>query len=155
MRQLSAFTILLIASGLVASTSPVEPQHPAQDSFRVEISHYYFSHENDALLTVDEYLATGRAHRNDVGWSLMAKAEVEGKKGAFVNQWLKVVAKTEQKTVAEVRHHVGMLGAETGRYAVPMFVYGTLCGQVQITAVLEGTESQVTDVLDLFFSCGE
>lgn len=98
---------------------------------------------------------TDRTFFNDLSTSLFVTVIVEGEAGSFeVGRKLQITV-TEGKRVKYTKtEQVGLIGSG-GRYHVPVWLYGSMCSDVKITAKLIGQAKIQTVTRTVRFLCGE
>ena len=104
----------------------------------------------------DELAPDGRGgYFNDLSKSILALVEITGPAGEFVARRNVSIRVTEGRKLKLSRLGApGVLG-ENGKYYVPVWLYGSMCDRVTITATVTGqtTPSSMKRTLD--FMCGE
>jgi len=93
---------------------------------------------------------------NDLDLSLFATIEVTGKPGSYTpNRKVEIVAYAGNRLLLKRVAELGVIGESTGKYYVPVWLYGSFCQPVTIRARLIGQKPTPTLQRKLTFMCGE
>ena len=93
---------------------------------------------------------------NDLSTSLFVWVAIQGEAGSFEPGRMVSVTVWEGKKIKMTRNNVqiGLIG-EKGVYLVPVYVYGSLCDDVKITARITGQKTKPSKTVKIQFLCGE
>jgi hypothetical protein len=92
---------------------------------------------------------------NDLSVSLLATIELKGPAGEFAENRRVQINVTEGKKVKLTRLAYPGVMSETGKFYVPVFIYGPLCDIVKITATVTGQTKKSSRSRNVNFHCGE
>ena len=93
---------------------------------------------------------------NDLNLSLFVTIEVSGKAGSYSSRRnVEVVAYEGRRLIVKRVGHIGVLDESTGKYFVPVWLYGSFCQPVTIKARLNGQTRSSTLQRKIDFQCGE
>ena len=93
---------------------------------------------------------------NDLNLSLFVTIEVSGKAGSYGSRRnVEVVAYEGRRLIVKRVGHIGVLDESTGKYFVPVWLYGSFCQPVTIKARLIGQTRSATLQRKIDFQCGE
>jgi hypothetical protein len=92
---------------------------------------------------------------NDLSVSLLATVELSGPAGEFAENRRVSIRVTEGKKVKLTRLGYPGVFSETGKFYVPVFIYGPLCDDVKITATMTGQTKKSSRTRTVYFHCGE
>lgn len=92
---------------------------------------------------------------NDLSMSLLATVELSGPAAEFMENRRVQIRVTEGKKVLSTRTAFPGVFSETGKYYIPVFIYGPLCDVVKITATVTGQTTKATKSRNVNFHCGE
>lgn len=93
---------------------------------------------------------------NDLSTSLFVWVAIQGEAGSFEPGRMVSVTVWEGKRIKMTRNNVqiGLIG-DKGVYIVPVYVYGSLCDEVKITAKITGQKTKSSKTVKIPFLCGE
>ena len=92
---------------------------------------------------------------NDLSTSLFVWVMIQGEPGSFEPGRMANVVVLEGKKIKITRNvQIGLIG-DKGLYFVPVYVYGSLCSQVTITAKITGQKTRSPKSVKIPFNCGE
>ena len=92
---------------------------------------------------------------NDLSKSVLALVEITGPAGEFVDKRRVSIRMTEgRKLKLSKIAYPGVLGSD-GKYYVPVWLYGSMCDTITITATIVGQTKVSTLKRGLDFKCGE
>lgn len=92
---------------------------------------------------------------NDLSTSLLVKVEITGPAGEFVPGRHVSIRVTEGKKVKLAKTaYPGVLN-ENGKFYVPVWLYGSMCDKVTITASIVGQTKKSSKTRIVQFMCGE
>jgi hypothetical protein len=92
---------------------------------------------------------------NDLSMSLFVTIELTGPPGEFVAERKVSIRAVEGKKVKLSRLGWPGVFSETGKYYVPVWLYGSMCDPVKITATMTGQTKKSTMSRTVNFHCGE
>ena len=92
---------------------------------------------------------------NDLSVSLLATIELSGTAGEFAENRRVSIRVTEGKKVKLTRLGYPGVFSETGKFYVPVFIYGPLCDDVKITATMTGQTKKSSRTRTVNVHCGE
>ncbi len=92
---------------------------------------------------------------NDLSMSLLATIELSGAAGEFAENRRVSIRVTEGKKVKLTRLGYPGVMSETGKFYVPVFIYGPLCDIVKISATMTGQTKKSSRTRTINFHCGE
>ncbi len=92
---------------------------------------------------------------NDLSMSLLATIELTGTPGEFAAKRTVSIRVTEGKKVKLTRVAYPGVFSETGKYYIPVWLYGSMCDPVKITATMVGQTKKSTKTRTVNFHCGE
>jgi hypothetical protein len=92
---------------------------------------------------------------NDLSMSLLATIEISGPAGEFAPSRRVSIRVTEGKKAKLTRIGYPGVMSETGKYYVPVWLYGSMCDIVKITATMTGQTKKSTKTRTVNFHCGE
>lgn len=92
---------------------------------------------------------------NDLSMSLLATIELSGPAGEFVANRKVSIKVTEGKKVLINRIGYPGVFSESGKYYVPVWIYGSLCDIVKISATMTGQTKKSSMTRKVNFHCGE
>ncbi|HEY2847526.1 MAG TPA: hypothetical protein VGI80_06890, partial [Pyrinomonadaceae bacterium] len=92
---------------------------------------------------------------NDLSKSVLALVEITGPKGEYVDKRRVSIRVTEGRKLKLT--HVGYPGVlgDDGKYYVPVWLYGSMCDTITITATITGQTKPSTMKRNIDFKCGE
>lgn len=97
----------------------------------------------------------GRSFFNDLSTSLFVSVNIAGQTGTFEPGRMVTVTVMEGKKLRMTRRvQVGLIG-DGGFYHVPVFIYGSVCEKLTITARLSGQKTLSSSKRSVTFVCGE
>ncbi|MFM9904143.1 MAG: hypothetical protein ACKVQJ_06175 [Pyrinomonadaceae bacterium] len=92
---------------------------------------------------------------NDLATSLLVTFDIAGEKGSFEpGRMINVTVKEGKKIKLTRNTQVGLMNDE-GHYYVPVFIYGSVCQNLTITARLSGQKTLSSVKRTVQFVCGE
>ncbi len=105
---------------------------------------------------LDEILPDSeRSFFNDLSISLFVTFEISGEAGSFeAGRNINISVTEGKKTKFQKSEQIGLIG-EGGKYFVPVFLYGSMCDEIKITARLSGQKTTSTLMRTVPFLCGE
>lgn len=92
---------------------------------------------------------------NDLSMSLFVTIELNGPAGEYVTNRNVSIRVTEGKKVKLSKIGYPGVFSETGKYFIPVWLYGSMCDIVKITASMTGQKSRSTMTRTVNFHCGE
>ena len=148
------FTIVMIAVvfGLVASNAQAPKKAPDYKISKIKLVPF-----NEQTGTFEDELdeAGTRSFFNDLSTSLFVTFEVNGQAGSFEAGRKAVVTVTEGKRVKLTKtEQVGLIG-DGGKYYMPVWLYGSMCSEIEISVRLIGQKTVSTKTRTVQFACGE
>jgi len=104
----------------------------------------------------DELASDGNGgYFNDLSKSVLALIEITGPKGEYAAKRNVSIRVTEgRKLKLSKIGYPGVLN-DTGKYYVPVWLYGSMCSKVTITATMTGQTTRSSMKRSLDFMCGE
>ncbi len=92
---------------------------------------------------------------NELSTSLFVWVVIQGEPGSFEAGRMANIVVMEGKKVKMTRNvQIGLIG-DKGLYFIPVYVYGSLCRQVTITAKITGQKTRSLKSVKIPFQCGE
>ena len=92
---------------------------------------------------------------NSLSTSLFVWVVVQGEAGSFEAGRMANITVMEGKKIKTSRNvQIGLIGSE-GVYFIPIYVYGSLCSEVKITAKITGQKASPAKTVKVPFMCGE
>ena len=93
---------------------------------------------------------------NEMNLSLFVVVEVSGKRGSYIsNRKVEVSAFEGKRLVLKRVSDLGVIDEATGKYYVPIWLYGPFCQNVIIKARILGQKESSVIKRNLNFQCGE
>jgi len=92
---------------------------------------------------------------NDLSKSVLALIEVTGPAGEFASRRNVSIRVTEGRKLKLSRLGVPGVLSDTGKYYVPVWLYGSMCDRVTIAATVTGQTKPSSMKRTLDFMCGE
>jgi hypothetical protein len=92
---------------------------------------------------------------NDLSMSLLVTVELSGEPGGYVTSRNVSIRVTEGKKIKLQKIAYPGVFSETGKYYVPVWLYGSMCDIVKITATVTGQKTRATRTRTVNFHCGE
>lgn len=93
---------------------------------------------------------------NELNLSLFIAVEVSGEKGTYTsNRKVEVTAFEGKKVILKRSADLGVIDEATGKYYVPIWLYGPFCQKVTIKAQILGQNKVSSIERKLNFQCGE
>ena len=92
---------------------------------------------------------------NDLSKSILALVEISGPAGEYVDRRRVSIHVTEGRKLKLAKIGYPGVLSETGKYYVPVWLYGSMCDKVTITATLTGQTKPSSMKRSLDFMCGE
>lgn len=93
---------------------------------------------------------------NEMNLSLFVAVEVSGERGSYIsNRKVEVSAFEGKKLILKRVSDLGVIDEATGKYYVPIWLYGPFCQEVVIKARIIGQNEFSTIKRKLNFQCGE
>lgn len=93
---------------------------------------------------------------NELNLSLFVAIEISGKQGSYIsNRKVEVSAFEGKKLILKRVSDLGVIDEATGKYYVPIWLYGSFCQKVIIKARIIGQNKISTAERKLNFQCGE
>lgn len=149
-------TILTIALAVLAFADTVNAQAPKKAPDYI-VSSIEVNAFNEAEGSLSDALDKDKPPTffNALSTSLFVWAVVAGEAGSFEPGRMINVTVLEGKKVKTTRRvQIGLIG-EKGVYFVPVYVYGSLCSNVTITAKITGQRKPSSQTVKIPFMCGE
>ncbi|HKR02581.1 MAG TPA: hypothetical protein VJT09_18025 [Pyrinomonadaceae bacterium] len=91
---------------------------------------------------------------NELDLSFLVKVEVTGKPGEYASRDVTVTVREGNKLILTRTTMVGIFN-QSGKYYVPVWIYGPLCQPTTVQATLMGQRRPSTIRKRLSFQCGE
>lgn len=114
-----------------------------------------YSHRTNTLLAEIPENRTGELW-NELNLSLFVTVQVSGKAGSYSsNRSVEVTAYEANKLILKRIARIGVIDEESGRYYIPVWLYGPFCRPVRIKARLLGQREPSTLSRTIPFQCGE
>ena len=105
--------------------------------------------------TFGDDIADSREERlNELDLSFLVKVEVTGRPGEYANRNVEVTVREGNKLTLTRTTMVGIFN-QSGKYYVPVWIYGPLCQPTVIRATMTGQRRPSTITKRLSFQCGE
>lgn len=143
---------------MMAATSAVFAQKPpkAPDYSIAMIKVNAFDEAAGELSDANPEGGEVKSFFNDLSTSLFVWVAIQGEAGSFEPGRMVSVTVWEGKKIKMTRRNVqiGLIG-EKGVYLVPVYVYGSLCEDVKITATITGQKTKSSKTVKIPFLCGE
>lgn len=92
---------------------------------------------------------------NDLSMSLFVTIELTGEAGGYATNRNVSITVTEGKKVKLRKIAYPGVFSEQGKYFVPLWLYGSMCDIVKITATVTGQKTRSTRTRTVNFHCGE
>ncbi len=92
---------------------------------------------------------------NDLSMSLFVTVELSGEAGGYVTSRNVRITVTEGKKIKLSKIAYPGVFSETGKYYVPVWLYGSMCDRVKITATVTGQKTRASLSRIVNFHCGE
>lgn len=151
-KNLQSFTLAILAICLFTSVSLAQKAKAVAPYLITNISVTPFDEITGNFrepVTPDQWFG------NDLSMSLLAKIELTGPAGEFVANRKVAIKVTEGKKVIVSRIGYPGVFSESGKYYVPVWIYGSLCDIVKISASMTGQTKKSSMSRTVNFHCGE
>jgi hypothetical protein len=150
-KQLLTLITLLIICGTVAYGQK-RKESSASPSTLSEMKILPYDRMSD---TFSEDISNSQdGHLNEIDQSYLVKVIVSGKAGDYSNRQVEITVREGNKLLVTRTTLVGIFN-ETGKYFIPVWIYGPLCQPTVIQATLLGQRQPSTIRKRLNFECGE
>jgi len=93
---------------------------------------------------------------NEMNLSLFVTVEVSGQAGSYVSKRnVQIVAYEGRRVIVKRVGNLGVIDGSSGKYYIPVWLYGPFCQPITIKARITGQKGSVTLQRKLDFQCGE
>jgi hypothetical protein len=152
--KLLSSIILLFAVGVISDgQTKARDDVPPYELTAMKVAPYN-QRTNSFLAEVSPGDKTG--FWNALNLSLLVSIEVSGKRGSYISRrQVEVTAFEGNKLILKRMAELGVLDDESGKYYVPVWLYGSFCQPVVVKARLVGQQRISTVQRRIDFNCGE
>ena len=98
---------------------------------------------------------SGGGYFNDLSKSILALIEITGPKGEYADKRNVSIRVTEGRKLKLAKIAYPGVLSDTGKYYVPVWLYGSMCSKLTITATMTGQTTRSSMKRSLDFMCGE
>jgi hypothetical protein len=142
--------LLIVTSSLLRAQTTLQTPPPYQ---LTEVKVVPFSQTTNSFLPEIKNDFSGW---NSLNISLFVTIEVAGKRGSYNSKrHVEIVANEGHRVIVKRLGDIGVLDESTGKYYVPVWLYGPFCQPVTIKARLVGQARSPVLQRKVDFQCGE
>lgn len=154
MNRYRAITVVLMVLTVMSLAAYAQKPKPAPAYKLTGVKVVPFNEQTGKF--EDELTAkSDRSFFNDLSISLFVAFEVSGQAGSYESGRNLVINITEGKKLKLAKvAQIGLIGSD-GKYYVPVFLYSSMCSNVNITAKIAGQRVVSSISRKVAFLCGE